>query len=36
MIELPYPNIKSHELNEKMDYLNSTQVNKFTTKYFCI
>ena len=36
MIGLPYPNIKSPELNEKMDYLNSTQVNKLTTKCFCI
>ena len=36
MIGLPYPNIKSPELNEKMNYLNSTQVNKLTIKYFCI
>lgn len=26
MVGLPYPNIKSPELKEKMDYLNSTQV----------
>lgn len=26
MVGLPYPNLKSPELNEKMDYLNSTQV----------
>ncbi len=27
MIGLPYPNIKSPELNEKLEYLNSTQVH---------
>ena len=26
MVGLPYPNIKSPELIEKMEYLNSTQV----------
>ena len=26
MVGLPYPNIKSPELKEKMDYLNSTLV----------
>ena len=26
MVGLPYPNLKSPELNEKIDYLNSTQV----------
>ena len=26
MVGLPYPNLKSPELNEKIEYLNSTQV----------
>ena len=32
MVGLPYPNIKSPELKEKMDYLNANMVNiKFQT-----
>ena len=30
MVGMPYPNITSPELKEKMDYLNSTMVRRFT------
>ena len=33
MVGLPYPNIKSPELTEKMQYLNSTQVGLLSYMY---